>query len=656
MITKIFEIITKTGKAQKDLKNVADGVEKVNDGLEATNKETKKLSLLGKGFGAAKKGAKGLGNGIKSITKAAGVFTLIALALGTLKELFMQNQKVVDIFNIAFEATAIAFNDFFTYISKNIGAVTGFFKSIFDDPLGSLKSFGEAIKQNIIERVKSALEVFGFLGKAMKKLFARDFKGAMEAVKEAGKELVDVTTGVDNSTEKISKTVKKGVEALTEYTKSTVKQATSNIELKKSAELAAVANQGLIEKYDLQAESLRQIRDDERNSIADRKKANDELAIILEQQEAAMLSNAQISLRAAKAELQKDKNNIEFKKAVMEAENELVAVRAQVAGFRSEQQSNDAALSKEELEMTKSKLESEANLSIEQKRFNAEQIEDNLQRLEKQKEIDAEELEMQTVRLQGIIDSANEGTQAKIDAEIALDQFLEQSRQQKVTRQAEIDAEELRILTEFKDEETRIKKEADDEQKTNADKLRADQKAADEQMQNLKYAALYTSLTAISTLTKLFAGESEKEQKKAFKINKAVAIASTLIQTFQSAQGAYLSQLSIPTPDAPIRAGIAAGIAATAGLLNVASIASQKFQGSGSSTPPSTVGLGGGSGGGGGGLSSPTQPSPSQAPSFNVVGQSGFNQVAGALGSQPPVQAFVAVSYTHLTLPTIYSV
>ena len=157
-------------------------------------------------------------------------------------------------------------------------------------------------------------------------------------------------------------------------------------------------------------------------------------------------------------------------------------------------------------------------------------------------------------------------------------------------------------------------------------------------MQDLKRSAVQTGLTSISQLTKLFAGESEKEQKKAFKINKAVAIASTLIQTYQSAQGAYLSQLSIPTPDAPIRAAIAAGIATTAGLVNVATIAKQKFQGSGGgASAPS-----GGGGVGGGGTSAPSIPSsPSQAPSFNVVGQSGFNQVAGALSGQQPVQAFV---------------
>ena len=147
--------------------------------------------------------------------------------------------------------------------------------------------------------------------------------------------------------------------------------------------------------------------------------------------------------------------------------------------------------------------------------------------------------------------------------------------------------------------------------------------------EKLKYAAVSTSLNAISTLTDAFAGESEKSQKKAFEINKAVGIAQTLVQTFQSAQGAYLSQLSIPTPDAPIRAKVAAGIATVAGLANVAAIAAQKFQAPSKTPPPAPSGSISG-----GGLES-------QAPQFNLVGQSGFNQIASALGQQQPVQAFV---------------
>jgi hypothetical protein len=66
-----------------------------------------------------------------------------------------------------------------------------------------------------------------------------------------------------------------------------------------------------------------------------------------------------------------------------------------------------------------------------------------------------------------------------------------------------------------------------------------------------------------------------------------------------------------------------------AGAAQIAAIAMQKFNPSGGGTTPTTTPPTGG------------KTSPSQPPSFSVVGQSGFNQVAGALGSQPPIQAFV---------------
>jgi hypothetical protein len=626
MITKILEIITNTGKAEKDIENLSSEVETLNTGLEKTNTEVGGLKKGGKAFDTLKKGAKGVAGGFKMMgtaLKAAGIGLALAAfgllkqlfeenqkvvdlalaAFGLLKQLFEENQKVVDAFNIAFEALSIAFNDFFNYISKNVGAISGFFKKIFDDPLESVKALGNAIKENIIERVKSALEVFGFLGKAMKKLFAGDFKGAIDEVKNAGSEFVDVLTGVDNSVEKATEIISDGVDALVDYTKSTVEAATANVELKKQAELAAVANQGLIEKYDLQAESLRQIRDDERLSIEERKKANDELALVLDQQEKAMLSNAQISLRAARAELKKDKNNIEFKKAVMEAENELAAVRAQVAGFRSEQQSNDLALSKEELEMSKSKLESENNLSIERKRFNAEQIKDEKERLLALQKIDAEEAEIGRTRLNNEIELYKEGTQAKVDAEIALAEFEEeiyQQKQQKVNRSNELSALEL-----SNEEQTK---------KTRQENLDAFEIAAQTTM---------NALIAINELTQAFAKEDEASQKKAFEVNKAIGIANAIINTSVGVSKALASS-------APPLNFINAAIVTAAGVAQVKNIQKTKFDSSSFDTTSPSTSTGGGS------ATSPTQP-----PSFNVVGQSGFNQVAGALGQQQPVQAFV---------------
>ncbi len=55
-------------------------------------------------------------------------------------------------------------------------------------------------------------------------------------------------------------------------------------------------------------------------------------------------------------------------------------------------------------------------------------------------------------------------------------------------------------------------------------------------------------------------------------LSKAFAVAETTISTYQAAQQAYASQLAIPTPDAPIRAQFAAGVAIAQGLARVAAI------------------------------------------------------------------------------------
>jgi hypothetical protein len=106
-------------------------------------------------------------------------------------------------------------------------------------------------------------------------------------------------------------------------------------------------------------------------------------------------------------------------------------------------------------------------------------------------------------------------------------------------------------------------------------------------------------------------------------------MANALIDTYMNATAAYGSQF-LPLPDAssPVRGGIAAGLAVAAGLANVAKIGMQKFEGGGSS------GGGGGANGGGGGLGGATQ-----APTFNVVGNNGLNQLAQL--QQQPTQAFV---------------
>ena len=131
-------------------------------------------------------------------------------------------------------------------------------------------------------------------------------------------------------------------------------------------------------------------------------------------------------------------------------------------------------------------------------------------------------------------------------------------------------------------------------------------------------------LTALSNLNSAFEGKTEEQRKKAFNRNKALQIAQTLIETYKAAQGAYTAQMSIPTPDAPVRAAVAASIAVATGLANVAKIKSQKYDGG------SSGGAGGSSSVNAGGLSSSAQgTSSSSTPTARNRGdrnQQGANQ------------------------------
>lgn len=400
-----------SAKASKNLDDLSKGISNLNKEVTKSNKDT------AKGMKEVEDASKDTAGGVKKIgsaLKAVGIGLIVA-AFAKFTEVLNENQKVADFFSITFETLSLAFNDFFNFILSNTSTITGFFKAIFDDPVQSIINFGVAIYNNIIERIQSSIDTLGFLAEAVVKVFKGDFAGAMDAAKNAGKELVDVVTGVDDSFDKSVEAVDKVVTATSNYVKETVKAATENINLAKTAELAAVANQGLIEKYDLQAETLRQVRDEERNTIAERKKANDELNAVLDEQEKAMLANANAILAAAQAQFDKNGND-ENQIALIEAQNELLAVQAQVAGFRSEQKANDLALDREQKELNQSISDAEAERNKAQSDFTAEQIENDYLRLQAQLDIAQKESEIESKRLTEKRDQYKQGTQAYEDA------------------------------------------------------------------------------------------------------------------------------------------------------------------------------------------------------------------------------------------------
>ena len=305
---------------------------------------TKDVKNLDKATDKASGGFKGMGTAIKGVgtaLKAAGIGLVVAL-LAKLGEVFMKNQKVVDAFNTTMVSLEIAFNDLFSFISDNVGAITGFFKELFENPKEKIIELGNAIKEGLIDRFNQALEVFGLVAKSFGQLIKGEFSAAFDTIKEAGKQTVDVFTGVDDSYEAVAKTI-------TDYTKKTIDQAKAIVATTKAAERAAVEFAKLNAQYLKDAEIQRQIRDDETKTFEERIEANQKLDEILAEQQKAQKAQIQLQINAAQAQHSLNASEENFI-ALQEAKVGMLELEETITGQLSEQKTNQVALEKELLE------------------------------------------------------------------------------------------------------------------------------------------------------------------------------------------------------------------------------------------------------------------------------------------------------------------
>jgi len=126
-------------------------------------------------------------------------------------------------------------------------------------------------------------------------------------------------------------------------------------------------------------------------------------------------------------------------------------------------------------------------------------------------------------------------------------------------------------------------------------------------------------LNLIASIAEMNAGEDVKRQKRAFNIRKAANIASATMDGYNAVLSTFAE-----TKGGIVLKSIAATIAGGFAALQIAGIAKTQFEGGGGSPNDISVpSVGGGA----------------QAPSFNVVGNSGMNQLAQI--QQTPIQAYV---------------
>lgn len=625
--------------------------EKNVDNLNTKTKESAKAAKEGQGAFSS------LGNTIKSL----GVISVIAGAFSFFKETLSKNQKVADSVAAVFSTISTIINklvDIFievtSAVSKNtngfdaLGKVMTGLLTLAITPLklafGTIKLFiqeaqlawedsflGGKDANKIKELTKNIGDTKKFLGETADSAVEAG-KNVYNNFGKAAASVVDVVSGVVDKASKIN------VKAVYEQSKAT-------IALQNNAKLAAAELAGLVEKYDRQAETLRQVRDDEFKSIDERIAANEKLGGVLNEQEKAMKKLAATKVAAAAAELAQNKTSIDLQVALKEAMNEQAGIEAQVAGLRSEYLVNQTALAKEKLAIDASIAASDNKISLDKRKANAELIKDELVKLETKKQIAQEESDLELTRLQQNIDNAKAGTQARADAEIAYAEKKAEIDNQilalddsinttKLDREAKARSEKEALLVadyelskalgeaKFEDELNLYNKTRELERQNIEARMHtaAELEAFDKQTAvgriQIEKATQETKLSIIENALGAVADAVGRESAA----GKAFAVAQAVMNTYSAANKAMAAY---PPPFS----FIAAGATIVSGLMNVKKIISTPL--------PAAAGGGGGSAGSAASMSAPVAPPLPQTQTTNIS-QSSIND----MGNQA-VKAYV---------------
>jgi len=470
-----------------------------------------------------------------------------------------------------------------------------------------------AVGTQVKDATMGLVRAFGYAVQAAYKFLTLDFKGASEAIKNANgeatesfKQLGDAASG---ATFKIIRALEKEQQANNKAKKEqTVAQSEVNKLLVQSREILTDETTSMNEKR----KALAQVTREENKAAAERTRIAAKDLEILKTRAKALGGQAEIKM---KQEIR------EATIALNEAETE-----GAMTGIKLNRQKK--MLNRQEIAENKEAI----NAAKERGKENAEKEKERV----KQKEDALKKIkELETAYLDSLLsDEAREivGVQRKYKE--IYDEAAKHKLDITELKKAEA-AEKLKIELKY-DQELKLKtispkdaiKGLVDSSKT---RLKIEKETSDKSIEIAKEEAekkrtieqkkIQMAMDGLSIINDLFqmnAGKSEKDARKAFKAQKAFNLASAVTNTYL----AVTSALATAKELFPGQRFIEAGLAGAAGAVQVAKIAKTQFEGGG--TPSANTGV-----------TAPTM----SAPQFNVVGQSGVNQLASL--NQQPIQAYV---------------
>ena len=620
----VIDINVKTAKADKNVKNLNKDLQQTKTDVSGIEDAADKATGgMVSGFRSALKGVKGMITGLKTMRGA-----IIATGIGALVLL-------VTSLTAAFTGSEEGQNKFAKIMSV-IGALTGNLVdlladlgekiiSAFENPVESLKAFGNLIKDNLVTRFEGLINLIPNLGKAIEQLFKGNFL-------EAGKIAADAVGQVALGMESVTDTVTNATNAVKKFAEEQVKEG------KAAAQVA-----------DMRAKADKI----ERKLIVSRSKLESEIALLrLKSRQEDQFSAEERKQALLDAQVLED--------SLLDKETEFLELRrdAQIAeNTFSRSNKENLTLEAEAIAAVNRQQASRANTARQVQR-EVNTISKQIQGEEKSKATelanfkkslrDAEAVSMQEKRDLELIKIQEQYDKLILQAEennVATDLLEDARRLKLLEKQAEFDAAD--DAKELADREKN--------QKLIDDDLAAKQKIADEEAA-IEQAMEDRRNATFDNAVKLAGAET--------KLGKALLLAKQLIlaREFIMDAKATILKAKDAVANAAIK-GSEAGVEVSGSVAKAANTAPPPFnipfiltalltgasiisavKGAIGATKAAASAAGGG-GGGGASVSTP-QVSPSSPPAFNVVGASETNQLAGAIGSQTqqPVQAFVVAN------------
>ena len=539
-----IDISVDSSQAVKGVDDLSKSTDKLSDSTENLSGSTSDLggSLegLSGGLDGAIGGAKALGTQfLKLIANPIGaVIAAIAVVVGTLFKAFSRTEEGGNKLNKGMNALSGVFNG----LLKVIEPIASF---IVDVVVAAFEQLGNTVSA-VVSGVSSALEFLGF----------DDAASSIDNFVNSTGDLIEKTNELSDLEAKL---------------------------LKSRREQSLIEEQALID-----AENLRQLRDDESNSLQERIEFNRQLGEVLAKQSQDELAIANDALRAAELKLEIDGRTTEALDGLAEAQLEILDIQERINGQQSEQLANENSLrnegiaaAKERADIRKAEEEAKAK-QLEEDKAKAEEaaklaaeIEEKKLQLERESGERAIALQQELKLLRAEAGLADEDAtpdeiRAAFEAKAEVENEVFEMQQAKLQEQFDnglIVEAERNAQKELLEQKHQDKLEGF---KTDSIKRISDEekKAADLKAKNEAAAAKGTVDVAQNTLGAVSSLLAEGSAEA-----KAISLAQATISGVQGVQAAFTSASAIPIVGSVLGplAAVAAGVVAAKNIQTIAS-------------------------------------------------------------------------------------